>query len=55
VSSIKNFQLMRYGPSHSTEVVLQFGKASEQTFILDYAGPWTPMQAFGVALCQFVS
>ena len=48
--SVKNFQIV------STEtpdaVLCQFGKAGQDEFILDYTHPFTPLQAFSLALCS---
>lgn len=34
-------------------IVLQFGKVSDDTFTMDFAGPLCLLQAFGVALTSF--
>jgi tubby-related protein 1 len=49
--SVKNFQLTHIDSSE--EVVLQFGKVNSDSFHLDFQGPFTPLQAFAVALAQF--
>jgi len=33
--------------------LLQFGKATENRFILDFKYPLSPLQAFGIAICSF--
>jgi hypothetical protein len=53
VASIKNFQLVN--PDDINEVLIQFGKTSETTFALDFKPPYTALQAFGVAVCQFLA
>ena len=54
-ASVKNFILV---PSSDTtndpeKHVLQFGKASEHVFSLDFRHPLSPLQAFGIALSSF--
>lgn len=34
-------------------VVLQFGRTGEDSFILDVVHPFTPVEAFGIALTAF--
>ncbi|TBU18571.1 Tub-like protein [Ordospora colligata] len=46
--SVKNFQLVH--PLDPTYVTLTFGKVSRYKYILDYAYPWTGVQAFAIAL-----
>lgn len=46
--SVKNFQLVH--PLEPTYVTLTFGKVSRYKYILDYAYPWTGIQAFAIAL-----
>jgi tubby and related proteins len=53
VASIKNFQLV--DPDDTSEVLLQFGKTSSEMYSLDFKQPYTIVQAFGLALCQFIA
>jgi len=39
--------------SDENEALLQFGKASPTRFILDFKYPFSPLQAFGIALSVF--
>ena len=50
VASIKNFQLE--DPVNGT-VLLQFGRTGEDSFILDVVHPFSPVEAFGIALTIF--
>ena len=59
VASIKNFQLL---PTHAIdqthiahEAIMQFGKVGKDTFHIDFAAPFSPLQAFAVALSSFSS
>eukprot|EP01029_Cantina_marsupialis_P003050 TRINITY_DN12888_c0_g1_i1.p1 TRINITY_DN12888_c0_g1~~TRINITY_DN12888_c0_g1_i1.p1 ORF type:complete len:316 (-),score=83.37 TRINITY_DN12888_c0_g1_i1:660-1568(-) len=49
--SIKNFQLA--SPDDSDTVLLQFGKIGDDLFTLDFRAPFSPIQAFAMAVCQF--
>jgi hypothetical protein len=55
LASVKNFQLVRAGDP-TERVVLQFGKAEQDAFILDF-NPMvlTASQAFGIVLSTFDS
>ena len=53
VASIKNFQLV--SPEAPERVSIQFGKANDAEFALDFKAPYTAIQAFGVAICQFLA
>lgn len=53
VASVKNFQLVAEGDPDT--VVLQFGKAGDETFTCDFRWPLTPLQAFGICLSSFDS
>jgi hypothetical protein len=47
--SVKNFQMVRENdPDDAT--VMQFGRVSEDKFIVDFAWPLSPFQAFAIAL-----
>jgi len=50
-ASVKNFQLIH--ESQPESVLLQFGKLTDDTFILDVRYPLNPVQAFGIALSSF--
>jgi hypothetical protein len=53
IPSIKNFQLI--SPELGDHnVQIQFGKVSGHRYILDYKEPILGIQAFAMALCQFV-
>ncbi len=49
--SVKNFQLAK--GLHDDNVYLQFGKVDKDVFHLDFQSPYTPFQAFAVAISQF--
>ena len=56
--SVKNFQIVHTshdGASQSpnSEVIVQFGRVSDNTFHLDFKKPFNMFQAFGIALAQF--
>jgi tubby-related protein 1 len=44
--SVKNFQIV----DDIDKVVLQFGRTSENEFVMDFSYPLTPIQAFGICL-----
>lgn len=46
--SVKNFQIAH--PNDPDYVSLTFGKTGDDDFILDFKFPWTPLQAFAIAL-----
>ncbi|KAG0431030.1 Protein king tubby [Dictyocoela muelleri] len=46
--SVKNFQLIH--PIDPDYISLTFGKIGKEDFILDFKFPWTPLQAFAIAL-----
>lgn len=50
LTSIKNFQLAETHPRAPREIVLQFGRLDDDTFLLDFARPLCALQAFGIAL-----
>ncbi|KAI8477383.1 MAG: tubby C-terminal-like domain-containing protein [Monoraphidium minutum] len=52
-ASVKNFQLAADGDAET--VVLQFGKAGDETFTCDFRWPLTPLQAFAICLSSFDS
>ena len=55
VASVKNFQLVPGCGENSTErVCYQLGKVGQDSFNLDFAAPFTPFTALGLALSQFV-
>jgi tubby and related proteins len=47
-ASVKNFQIE--SPAAPGAVVLQFGKAAKEDYILDYGYPFSPLQALALAL-----
>lgn len=47
--SVKNFQLVE-DKEEGSDIVLQFGKINENAFNLDVRAPFTPAQAFALAL-----
>jgi hypothetical protein len=49
--SMKNFQII--DPLAIDDVLMQFGRCGEDTFILDFKYPLTMLQAFGIALTSF--
>ncbi|CAF1511897.1 unnamed protein product [Rotaria sordida] len=54
-TSVKNFQMIIDTENFQEEVVMQFGRAKDDTFILDYRYPLSAIQAFGIALSAFDS
>jgi len=52
--STKNFQIIEGGnlenPNSSNNIVLQFGKAKKDEFIIDFQYPFCPLQAFAFCL-----
>jgi tubby-related protein 1 len=44
--SVKNFQL----GDEKDEVILQFGRKGDNSFIMDFKYPLSPLQAFGICL-----
>lgn len=53
VASVKNFQLVH--PETPEQVFLQLGKISNNTFILDFQYPFSPLLAFATAIGSFSS
>ena len=49
MASVKNLVLSQLGDPETTPV-LMFGKLSDTTFVLDFSFPFSPLQAFAVAL-----
>jgi tubby-related protein 1 len=50
-ASVKNFQLI--DDHDENKVYLQFGRVAEHQFNLDFQWPFSPMQAFALALSSF--
>ena len=50
-ASVKNFQLI--DDKDETKIYLQFGRIGDQQFNLDYQWPFSPLQAFAIALTSF--
>ena len=50
-ASVKNFQLV--DDRDDNKIYLQFGRTSETTFTLDFQWPFSPFQAFAIALSSF--
>lgn len=50
-ASVKNFQLI--DNEDENRIYLQFGRVGDQEFTLDFQWPFSPMQAFAVALSSF--
>ena len=50
-ASVKNFQLI--DNEDENRIYLQFGRVGDNEFTLDYQWPFSPMQAFAVALSSF--
>lgn len=46
--SVKNFQVIH--PLDPTYITLTFGKEEDDSYILDFAHPWSPLNAFCVGL-----
>lgn len=36
------------------DAILQFGKSSEDEYVLDFKHPMSPLQAFGIALSTYI-
>ena len=54
MASVKNFQLEDVNDDRTeTQELFQFGRVDTDLFNLDFAHPFTPMQAFGIALASF--
>ena len=51
VSSTKNFQMV--APDNVADILMQFGRVSQNSFILDFKAPLCPLQALAVALSSF--
>ena len=51
MASVKNFQLI--DERDDTKVYLQFGKTGKHDFNLDFQWPFSPVQAFGIAMTSF--
>ena len=45
---MKNFQLV--SPNNLEKVLLQFGRAGNDKFTMDFCWPLSPLQAFGISL-----
>jgi tubby-related protein 1 len=50
-ASVKNFQLV--DERDEEKIYLQFGRISETNFNLDFQWPFSPFQAFAIALSSF--
>lgn len=50
-ASVKNFQLI--DDRDENKVYLQFGRVTEHSFNIDFQWPFSPFQAFAVALSSF--
>lgn len=50
-ASVKNFQLI--DDKDENKVYLQFGRVGDQLFNLDFQWPFSPVQAFAIALTSF--
>lgn len=53
LASVKNFQLVK--PNNEEEIFLQFGKSSNDEFIMDVQWPMSLFQAFAICLSSFDS
>lgn len=51
VSSTKNFQMV--APDNVADILMQFGRVSQNSFILDFKAPLCPLQALALALSSF--
>ncbi|CAF0735105.1 unnamed protein product [Didymodactylos carnosus] len=54
-ASIKNFQIIRNCDDKTEDIVMQFGRVSDDMFTCDFRYPLCAMQAFGIALSSFNS
>jgi tubby and related proteins len=50
-ASVKNFQLI--DDKDENKIYLQFGRVGDQLFNLDFQWPFSPLQAFAIALTSF--
>ncbi|XP_049643518.1 LOW QUALITY PROTEIN: tubby-related protein 2-like [Suncus etruscus] len=50
-ASVKNFQILY--PEKTEELVLQFGRVGPNSFTMDFAFPFCPLQAFAICLSNF--
>lgn len=50
-ASVKNFQLI--DNDDENKIYLQFGRIAENEFTLDFQWPFSPTQAFAIALSSF--
>ncbi|XP_077595138.1 uncharacterized protein LOC144211628 [Stigmatopora nigra] len=50
-ASIKNFQIIH--PNNDHNIVMQFGRVSENVFSMDYSYPMCALQAFAITLSSF--
>jgi hypothetical protein len=48
--SIKNFQVYSKDENENEDLIMQFGRTSDECFILDFKYPFSILQAFGIAL-----
>ena len=53
--SIKNFQMVIENDEGKEEIVMQFGRMSDNEFFCDFSYPLSLIQAFGIALSAFDS
>jgi len=51
MASMKNFQVA--SKDDVTEITLQFGRVTRESFILDFKAPFCPLQALAIALSSF--
>lgn len=51
MASVKNFQVV--APGNESNVIMQFGRAGQHKFTMDFRWPLSAIQAFGLALSSF--
>ena len=50
ISSVKNIQIVH--KKHSENIYLQLAKQNKTDYLLDFYGPFSPMQAFAIAIAN---
>lgn len=48
--SVKNFQIFSKINSTDEDLIMQFGRTNDDTYVMDFKFPFSPLQAFAIAL-----